>query len=280
MNMHEVASKTDRGVGDVLIDSAAVRYSSGGKLVDALPPTTVRLSPGSFTAVIGPSGCGKSTLLNAIAGFVPLSDGVIIVDGKHVTKPSPDVGVVFQQYALFPWFTAAGNVEFALRRFGMPAQERHRAALSALEEVGLADRAKSYPAQLSGGMRQRVALARTLAGRPKVLLMDEPFGALDAQTRLAMQELLLRIWEARRTTVFFITHDVDEALVLSDQVKVMSAAPGRFIDSIDVTSPRPRSVEQIDDIYVANRRRILRLLRHSDQTETVEAASNPAHSRH
>ncbi len=280
MNMHEVASKTDRGVGDVLIDSAAVRYSSGGKLVDALPPTTVRLSPGSFTAVIGPSGCGKSTLLNAIAGFVPLSDGVIIVDGKHVTKPSPDVGVVFQQYALFPWFTAAGNVEFALRRFGMPAQERHRAVLSALEEVGLADRAKSYPAQLSGGMRQRVALARTLAGRPKVLLMDEPFGALDAQTRLAMQELLLRIWEARRTTVFFITHDVDEALVLSDQVKVMSAAPGRFIDSIDVTSPRPRSVEQIDDIYVANRRRILRLLRHSDQTETVEAASNPAHSRH
>jgi ABC-type nitrate/sulfonate/bicarbonate transport system ATPase subunit len=110
--------------------------------------------------------------------------------------------------------------------------------------------------------------------------MDEPFGALDAQTRLAMQELLLRIWEARRTTVFFITHDVDEALVLSDQVKVMSAAPGRFVDSIDVTSPRPRSVEQIDDIYVANRRRILRLLRHSDQTERVEAASNPAHSRH
>jgi NitT/TauT family transport system ATP-binding protein len=162
----------------------------------------------------------------------------------------------------------------------MPAQERHRAVLSALEEVGLADRAKSYPAQLSGGMRQRVALARTLAGRPKVLLMDEPFGALDAQTRLAMQELLLRIWEARRTTVFFITHDVDEALVLSDQVKVMSAAPGRFVDSIDVTSPRPRSVEQIDDIYVANRRRILRLLRHSDQTERVEAASNPAHSRH
>jgi NitT/TauT family transport system ATP-binding protein len=280
MNTPKVASKTDRGIGDVLIDSATVRYSSGGKLIEALPPTTVRLAPGSFTAVIGPSGCGKSTLLNAIAGFVPLSDGVIIVDGKHVTKPSPEVGVVFQQYALFPWFTAAGNVEFALRRFGMPAQERHRAALSALEEVGLADRAKSYPAQLSGGMRQRVALARTLAGRPKVLLMDEPFGALDAQTRLAMQELLLRIWEAHRTTVFFITHDVDEALVLSDQVKVMSAAPGRFIDSIDVTSPRPRSVEQVDDIYIANRRRILRLLRHSDETETVEAASSPALSRH
>jgi NitT/TauT family transport system ATP-binding protein len=280
MNAHEAASKADRGIGDVLIDSATVRYGSGGKIVDALPPTTVRLAPGSFTAVIGPSGCGKSTLLNAIAGFVPLSDGVIIVDGKHVAKPSPDVGVVFQQYALFPWFTAAGNVEFALRRFGMPAQERHRAALSALEEVGLADRAKSYPAQLSGGMRQRVALARTLAGRPKVLLMDEPFGALDAQTRLAMQELLLRIWEARRTTVFFITHDVDEALVLSDQVKVMSAAPGSFVDSIDVTSPRPRSVEQIDDIYVANRRRILRLLRYSGETETMAAATNPVPSRH
>jgi NitT/TauT family transport system ATP-binding protein len=259
------------GVGDVLIDSAAVRFrDSRGSVVQALAPTTLRLAPGSFTAVIGPSGCGKSTLLNAIAGFVPLSEGVIMVDRRHVSGPSPEIGVVFQQYALFPWFTAVGNVEFGLKRFGMAAAERRRVALAALEEVGLAERAKSFPAQLSGGMRQRVALARTLAARPKVLLMDEPFGALDAQTRVSMHELLLRVWEIRRTTVLFITHDVDEALVLSDQVKVMSAAPGRFVDTIDVTSPRPRSVEQVDESYVANRARILRLLRKPDQIVAAE----------
>jgi NitT/TauT family transport system ATP-binding protein len=261
-------------VGDVLIDSAAVRYRDRkGKLIEALAPTNIRLASGSFTAVIGPSGCGKSTLLNAIAGFVPLSDGVIIIDGRHVEGPSPEVGVVFQQYALFPWFTAIGNVEFGLKRFGMSAAERQRLALTALEEVGLADRARSFPAQLSGGMRQRVALARTLAARPKVLLMDEPFGALDAQTRVAMHELLLRIWEAHRTTVLFITHDVDEALVLSDRIQVMSSAPGRFIDTIDVISARPRSVEQVDDTYVTNRARILRLLRKPDAPPRTSATA-------
>ncbi len=252
-------------VGTVLVDSAAVRYRDrNGRSVQALAPISLTLDPGSFTAIIGPSGCGKSTLLNAIAGFVPLTDGAILVDRKHVAGPSPEVGVVFQQYALFPWFTALRNVEFALRRFRQSGAEREAAAMAALEEVGLAHRARSYPGQLSGGMRQRVALARTLAARPKVLLMDEPFGALDAQTRIAMHELLLKVWEARRTTVLFITHDIDEALVLSDQVHVMSAAPGRFIDRIDVTSPRPRSVEQVDETYVANRNRMLRLLRHSD----------------
>jgi NitT/TauT family transport system ATP-binding protein len=261
-------------VGDVLIDSAAVRYRDRkGKLIEALAPTNIRLASGSFTAVIGPSGCGKSTLLNAIAGFVPLSYGVIIIDGRHVEGPSPEVGVVFQQYALFPWFTAIGNVEFGLKRFGMSAAERQRLALTALEEVGLADRARSFPAQLSGGMRQRVALARTLAARPKVLLMDEPFGALDAQTRVAMHELLLRIWEAHRTTVLFITHDVDEALVLSDRIQVMSSAPGRFIDTIDVISARPRSVEQVDDTYVTNRARILRLLRKPDAPPRTSATA-------
>ncbi|HEX9461253.1 MAG TPA: ABC transporter ATP-binding protein [Alphaproteobacteria bacterium] len=249
----------------MLIDSAAVQYRDrSGKTALALTPTNLRFKPGAFTALIGPSGCGKSTLLNAIAGFVPLSEGVILVDGKHVTGPSPDVGVVFQQYALFPWFTAIGNVEFALKRFGMPKEQRRSQAMAGLTEVGLADRARSFPGQLSGGMRQRVALARTLAARPKVLLMDEPFGALDAQTRIIMHELLLRIWESRRTTVLFITHDVDEALVLSDRIYVMSAAPGRIIDAIDVTSPRPRSVERVDDAYLAGRNRILRLLRRPD----------------
>jgi len=190
-----------------------------------------------------------------------LADGAITIDGAAVAGPSPDIGVVFQQYALFPWFTAGGNVEFALKRFGFPAARRQEEAVAALATVGLAERARSYPAQLSGGMRQRVALARTLAARPKVLLMDEPFGALDAQTRSQMHELLLRIWEARRITVLFITHDVDEALILSDRVDVMSAAPGRIIDSIEVTSARPRSVEQVDNTYIANRNRLMHMLR-------------------
>ena len=254
--------------GYVSVESAEVVFQRNGRAVHALAPVTVPLPAGSFTSVIGPSGCGKSTLLNAIAGFTPLTSGTIRVDGEPVDGPSPRVGVMFQQYALFPWFTAAGNIAFALKRFAMGKAERHEAARAALAEVGLADKADQYPGQLSGGMRQRVALARTLAARPDVLLMDEPFGALDAQTRMAMQELLLRVWDARRTTVLFITHDIDEALVLSDRILVMSAAPGRIVDEIAVTSPRPRSIETIDETFVANRTRMLRLLRASEPAES------------
>jgi NitT/TauT family transport system ATP-binding protein len=250
--------------GRVTVQDAAVQFLHKGRAVQALSPISMELAPASFTAVIGPSGCGKSTLLNAIAGFTPLTGGAIGIDGTPVTGPSPRVGVMFQQYALFPWFTAIGNIEFALKRFGMPKAERREIAMQALAEVGLANKAANYPGQLSGGMRQRVALARTLAARPDVLLMDEPFGALDAQTRIAMQELLLGIWESRRTTVLFITHDIEEALVLSDRVLVMSAAPGRVVDEIAIHSPRPRSVEQIDDTFIDNRARMLRLLRHAD----------------
>ncbi|MEZ5639181.1 MAG: ABC transporter ATP-binding protein [Burkholderiaceae bacterium] len=257
--------------GHVTVRDAAVRFQHKGRAVQALSPISMELAPASFTAVIGPSGCGKSTLLNAIAGFTPLTGGSIAVDGTAVAGPSPRVGVMFQQYALFPWFTAIGNVEFALKRFGMPKAERREIAMQALAEVGLAQKAGNYPGQLSGGMRQRVALARTLAARPDVLLMDEPFGALDAQTRIAMQELLLGIWESRRTTVLFITHDIEEALVLSDRVLVMSAAPGRFVDEIAIHSQRPRSVEQIDDEFIANRARMLRLLRHDNP------GSSPSH---
>jgi NitT/TauT family transport system ATP-binding protein len=262
-------------IGNVLIDSATVQFRDrSGRIVQALTPTNLRLAPGSFTALIGPSGCGKSTLLNAVAGFVPLHNGVIMVDGKHVSRPTPDVGVVFQQYALFPWFSAIGNVEFALKRFGIPKEQRRSQALAGLAEVGLGERSASFPGQLSGGMRQRVALARTLAARPKVLLMDEPFGALDAQTRVAMHELLLRIWETHRTTVLFVTHDVDEALILSDRIHVMSASPGRIVDTIEVTSARPRSVDAVDDTYIAHRNRIMRLLRRPD----LAAAASPAES--
>ena len=261
------------GVGRVELDAVSMRFRSPkGKEVIALAPTSLALAPGSFSALLGPSGCGKSTLLNAIAGFVDPGSGTIKVDGKTVRGPDPDVGVMFQQYALFPWFTAIGNVQFAMNRFGLARAERRRQALAALEEVGLADRADTYPGQLSGGMKQRVALARTLAGKPKVLLMDEPFGALDAQTRTSMHELLLGIWDRHRTTVLFVTHDVDEGLLLSDCVHVMSANPGTIIESIRVDAARPRSVRTVDERFIANRNRIMQLLSRTPDPEPVVPA--------
>jgi NitT/TauT family transport system ATP-binding protein len=254
-------TKTTAAIGDVAVKDATIHYGGPRAPIEVLSATDMRLEPGSFTALIGPSGCGKSTLLNAIAGFVRPSGGSITIDGQPVQGPNPEVGVVFQQYALFPWFTARGNIEFALKRFRLSKAERRDIAVAALEEVGLHGRAESFPGQLSGGMKQRVALARTLAAKPKVLLMDEPFGALDAQTRVSMHELLLRIWDAHRTTVLFVTHDVDEGLVLADRVHVMSTAPGRIIETIELGERQNRSVDNVDENYVANRNRIMRLLR-------------------
>ena len=254
--------------GEVDIRNLSITFSGRGGVTLALAPTSLVLRPGTFTALIGPSGCGKSTILNAIAGFVRPTEGGVRVDGEPVAGPNPQVGVMFQQYALFPWFTALGNIKFALRRFGLPKAELQRRALAFLAEVGLSQAGRKYPGQLSGGMKQRVAIARTLAGEPKVLLMDEPFGALDAQTRLSMHELLLRIWEAYRATVLFVTHDVDEALLLADDVHVMAASPGRIIRTYAVTAPRPRSVSRFDQKTLDLREEIIDLLR---PTTFVEA---------
>ena len=255
----DLASPT--GEGRIEISNLAIEYGRGAKRATALATTNLILNPGEFAAIIGPSGCGKSTLLNAVAGFVEPTAGGIVIDGEDIKGPNPEVGVIFQQFALFPWFSARGNVEFPLRRFPIGRAERRERALAALSEVGLADHAAKYPGQLSGGMKQRVAIARTLVSNPKVLLMDEPFGALDAQTRLSMHELLLRLWEARRQTVLFITHDVEEALILADVVYVMSAAPGRIIERIEVGLGRPRSVERLEASFIAERARIIDLLR-------------------
>jgi ABC-type nitrate/sulfonate/bicarbonate transport system ATPase subunit len=253
-----------KGGGRVEIRQLSVGFRLGSKdAVTALCPTDLLLKPGEFAAIIGPSGCGKSTLLNAVAGFVESSGGDVMIDGEKVTGPNPEVGVIFQQFALFPWFSALANVEFPLRRFSIGRVERRSRAYAALNEVGLAAHVRKYPGQLSGGMKQRVAIARTLVSSPKVLLMDEPFGALDAQTRLSMQELLLRLWDTRRQTVLLVTHDVDEALILADVVYVMSAAPGRIIERIDVGLGRPRSVERLEGSFVAKRARIIQLLRQS-----------------
>jgi len=228
--------------------------------IEALAPTDLKIEPGSFISLIGPSGCGKSTLLNAVAGFVPLTTGTIELDSEPVKGINPDIGVVFQQYALFPWLTALGNVLFALKRFPISKQERLERAFSALREVGLEGHERTYPGQLSGGMRQRVALARTFVTSPKVLLMDEPFGALDAQTRVVMHEILIRIWEAHKATVIFVTHDVDEALILSDRAYVMSTAPGKIIEKVEIKQERPRHVDQVDADFLNNRNHIIGLL--------------------
>lgn len=250
--------------GRVEISAVSVRYSGRDRENVALAPTDLILNPGTFTALIGPSGCGKSTLLNVVAGFVPPTTGGVAVDGRQVDGPDPSVGVTFQSFALFPWFTALGNVEFPLRRLPISKAESRDRAMEALSEVGLAEHAQKYPAELSGGMKQRVAIARTFTSDPAVLLMDEPFGALDAQTRLRMQELLMQIWSRHRKTVLFVTHDVDEALRLADLVCVMTPGPGRISKIIPVDLPRPRGIDRMSPDFLEYRSELLNLLRHDD----------------
>ena len=265
---------TSEQTGRVDIDKATLTYGTGGRdPFVALSETSITLEPGLFTALLGPSGCGKSSLLNMVAGFNPPTGGSIKVDGKLITQPTADVGVVFQQYALFPWFTARGNVEFALKRLNIGKAERRERAIEALQDVGLGDYVERYPGELSGGMKQRVALARTFAATPKVLLMDEPFGALDAFTRMSMHELLLREWQRHKVTVLFVTHDIDEALYLADQIHVMKRGPGRIVETFDLHDPRPRShtVPSKEQRHVRERVFEHLLQNHQDVAEEVAA---------
>lgn len=255
-------------VGRVDIQDVVIRFDTKQGEVTALDRTKLMLEPGTFTALIGPSGCGKSTLMNAIAGFVSPSEGQLSLDGAQITGPSKDVGVIFQQYALFPWFTALGNVRFGLKQMGLSKSEEIDRARAALDEVGLSAHADKYPQQLSGGMKQRVAIARTFAVGPKVLLMDEPFGALDAQTRISMHSLLMGVWQKHRATVLFVTHDVDEALLLADDVHVMSQAPGRMIRHYNLTQPRPRAFSRSGPELLEIREEILGLLRPQEALTT------------
>jgi len=215
----------------------------GGGAVTALDRISLDIAEREFTVIVGPSGCGKSTLLRLVAGLNRPSGGDILLDGAPIAGPSRDRGMVFQSYTLFPWLSVRKNVEFGPRIAGVPAATRAEVAARYITQVGLQGFEDAYPAQLSGGMRQRAALARALANDPKVLLMDEPFGALDSQTRSLMQELLLEIWERDHKTVLFITHDIDEALFLGDRVFIMTARPGRIREMIRVDIPRPRALE-------------------------------------
>lgn len=209
----------------------------------ALKDVNLSIEEKEITAFIGPSGCGKSTLLNIIAGLSEPTSGKVYCDGKEVTGTGTERGVVFQQYALFPWLTVKKNVMFALEMRGVKGKAAEEEAMKYLEMVDLAKFADHYPKELSGGMKQRVAIARAYAAEPEVLLMDEPFGALDAQTRTQLQTELLETWEKKRKTCFFITHDVEEAIILAQRVIIMSARPGRIKDIVDIDIPYPRTQE-------------------------------------
>jgi ABC-type nitrate/sulfonate/bicarbonate transport system ATPase subunit len=234
----------------------------GGVRVAALADLSLDIADKAFVCLVGPSGCGKSTLLNLVAGFERPSQGDVLLDGVTVAAPGPDRGMVFQENALFPWLTVLGNVCYGPQRRKVARQDYLPLAHEILEQVGLRRFAQSYPNELSGGMRQRVAIARALINHPSVLLLDEPFGALDSQTRALMQELLLDVWEREHRTVLFVTHDVDEAVFMADRVIVMSRRPGRILVDLTVDLPRPRRYDMLmSPAFMELKREVLALVR-------------------
>jgi NitT/TauT family transport system ATP-binding protein len=248
-------------LGSIDIRGVDIDFGEGETAVQALRGIELDVRPGEFISLLGPSGCGKSTIIGAVAGYTRVSSGSVHVDAEPVRAPSPDRGVVFQQHTLFPWKTIVENVEFGLKMRGVPRAERQRTAREILAHVGLEEFLRHYPHQLSGGMQQRASLARVLVNRPRVLLMDEPFCALDAQTRLSMQELLLGLWHEFHMTVVFVTHDVDEAVFLSDRLLVLTKRPGRIKAELTVDLPRPRTHEALtSDAFTRLKREALNLL--------------------
>ena len=233
------------GRGRVRAEDVTIAFEGASGDNVAVEKVNLEIEPAEFVCLLGPSGCGKSTLLNAIAGFLAPTHGRLTLDGAPIDRPGPDRGMVFQQHSLFPWKTVLGNVMFGPLMSGHGRVEAEQTARTFLEMVGLSAFTERYPMTLSGGMQQRVGIARALANYPTLLLMDEPFGALDAQTRTMMQENLLKIWDGFKLTVVFVTHDIDEAVFLADRVLVMSAAPGRIIAEYRVDLARPRTADTV-----------------------------------
>ncbi|QNH07023.1 ABC transporter ATP-binding protein [Pseudomonas sp. B11D7D] len=250
------------------VDNVSLRYQSPkGDTFTALDRVSFEVPDEQFAVIVGPSGCGKSSLLYLTAGLNEPTEGEIYVGGQKVDGPGADRGMVFQGYTLFPWLTVRQNIEFGLKRRKLPASEIRTIVEFYLNEVGLAKFAEHYPKQLSGGMMQRVAIARALANDPQILLMDEPFGALDSQTRLQMQQLLLQVWGNSKKTVVFVTHDIDEAILLADRIYVMGARPGRIKEILDVPIERPRTLDVVmEPEFIRMKRHILGLL-HDDLEE-------------
>src|SRR5262245_7128476 len=246
-------------------------FDKRGRRVEALQAIDFSVEANEFAAILGPSGCGKSTLLNMVAGFDRPTRGQVLVNGRPVTRPDPSRAVVFQEPALFPWYSVLDNITFGPKNRGLPAAQYVQKVKALVEQVGLVGFESHYPAELSGGMKQRVGIARVLVMEPEVLLMDEPFGSLDAQTRLVMQELLLAVWERHHQTVLFITHDVEEALLLADSVSVMTARPGRIKKRLAVPLPRPRTLElTTSPVFNELKRQVLALIRDESLRAAVE----------
>ena len=242
----------------IRVEGVRKTFATGGREVVALDGIDLEVAAGEFVCLLGPSGCGKSTLLNAVAGFSPPTSGRILAGGREVTSPGPDRAMVFQEYALFPWMTVAANVAFGLEVKGTPAAEIRATVDAWLAKLGLTDFRDRFPKDLSGGMRQRVAIARVLAIDPPVLLMDEPFGALDALTRRNLQDELLRIWAGSGKSVLFVTHGIEESLYLADRVVVMTYRPGAVKEVIPVPLPRPRDPSSSE--FGAHSRRLTALV--------------------
>ena len=250
------------------VDKVSLSYKKpDGGTFTALEEVSFEVPDQQFAVLVGPSGCGKSSLLYLTAGLAEPTSGEIYVGGQQVEGPGADRGMVFQSYTLFPWLTVRQNVEFGLKRRGMPASKRKDIGDYYVIEVGLSGFADNYAKQLSGGMMQRVAIARALANDPQILLMDEPYCALDSQTRLQMQQLLLRVWGNSKKTVLFVTHDIDEAILLGDRVYVMGARPGRIKQILDVPIERPRNLDMVmERSFIEMKREIFGLL-HDDLEE-------------
>jgi len=257
------------------IESLSREFDNGHRRMLALSNINCVVRQRELVCVIGPSGCGKSTLIRILAGLEEPSSGAVLLDGEPVRGPAADRGMVFQGYTLFPWLTVKKNVMFGLKMKGVPAGRAEAAARRWLDMVGLLQFADAYPSELSGGMKQRVAIARALANQPRILLMDEPFGALDAQTRCSMQAHLLRIWESVDVTIVFITHDLDEAIYLADRIVVLGANPGRILEVIEVPVARPRRPEQfLSGHFLATKKRLEALI--YDSGPGAESGEKPA----
>ncbi|MEL6161455.1 MAG: ABC transporter ATP-binding protein [Cyanobacteria bacterium J06623_5] len=257
--------------GSVNVEGISMVFQNGSEVRPVLDNVNLQIQPGELVCLLGPSGCGKSTLLNIIAGFLQPTTGYVVVDRKQVQKPGADRGFVFQQYSLLPWKTTYQNVELGLKIRGLPKAERQDMVGEYLNLVGLAKYRDAYPSQLSGGMKQRASIIRALVNSPSVLLMDEPFAALDAQTRHMMQELLLNVWETLKTTIIFVTHDIEEAVFLGDRIFVMGVQPGRIKAELAVPLARPRHVnDMVTPEFTQLNRKVFNLIRE----ETLKSMEN------